>query len=169
MKFEFCTSHKDYFQYQLAKTFGKRRWQRVLLVLIWIASTITFLLSIFDVIEVTEIIQLCSVLVMLSLPFAFATVCVYVNKFKKNYRYKSEEKRRIEIKENGVEFSTKGRNDRELILWKDFIRVVNYHCCILFYVSSEEGILLPKRFVKDPSTWQHLLCTLEANLHEKFQ
>lgn len=131
------------------KTFGNSIWKRVMLFAIWGVFTILFFLDVLNKIELSQVVHVCSLLVMIALPSALVTVEINIMKYKEAYKEGIKGERIIEVDEDGFTFINSSFHASERKSWDELKNIEEMRDIFLINTEDRKSIILPKKSMGD--------------------
>ena len=145
--FDFKIEKDDYRKSVMCITFGSQKWKRILLIVVWIAAAITFVLNLLGVVELSSPMYACCLMVTIALASVWITTQISIFKYRDVYKKGKGIKRRISFDDKGVTFTNLSNNDFGFSPWEEIHRFQETADSYIIGVGSSDAVILPKRAI----------------------
>lgn len=142
--FQFHIRPEDYRAMSYFNSFSIRRGQSMIIVLCWMTALIALMLNVFQIVELTEIMQLCAIVVSLALPVMVFSTEQNVRRFRDQVKKNGKQQRTIIFEEKGVKFRSEGESETGFVSWNDFLMAFETKNLLLLYRDNQHTVIIPK-------------------------
>ena len=150
MVFRFKMSLDDYHKMMLSRTFGNSFVKRIFIFITWIVFLVLLICDLTNVIELTRVVHLCSLLVSVAIPAAFLTMEINVAKYRKAYIEGFSAERQIIADDEGLTFINKTTEQSGKNAWDEVTKLEELKDSFIIQLNRKEAIILPKRGMGNP-------------------
>lgn len=138
---------KDYRRMLYFNTFSIHRFQWILVFIAWVSSVTLLILDIINVIEPTQIMHLCFLMVAVSAPILIVNLEMRVRKFK-NYSDIKDIQQTLILKDDGVNYRHEKSHETGYDSWDDFLAVYDTKNMYILYKDNQHTVPVPKKDIK---------------------
>lgn len=142
--FQFHIRPEDYRAMSYFNSFAIRRGQSVIIGLCWLLAVIALALDLCRLVELTEIMQLCAIVVSLALPVMVFSTEQNVRRFREQIKKTGKQQRTIIFEERGVKFRSEGEKETGFVKWNDFLMAFETKTLLLLYRDNQHTVIIPK-------------------------
>lgn len=167
--FKFDMRVGDYRRMMVAKTFGNSRLGRILLLLVWLFFAALFMAHrVLKVIELSQVIYVCALLVFVAVPAAWLTMEINISKFSEAYAGGMKEKREIIVDSQGLLFQKPETKENEFFKWEDVTRLEELSDLYVIQLHRSRAVILPKRGMGDHKKIEKFIGLAEEKIPNRF-
>jgi hypothetical protein len=166
--YQFKSTMDDYREMTFFSTFSFRRGQNIAILVTWIAGTTAFFLDLAKVIELTETIHLCALMVAVTMPMLFANYVVRVRRFKRDGSSYRKKTHTVLLNKEGMQYRESGNSHTGTDRWADIAYAFETSHLFLIFRTSNNAVLLPKRSATEKQIAETRAC-LKENLGVRFK
>ena len=159
--YRFQPSIEDYREMSFYSTFSFRRGQNTILLIAWIASTVSFFLDVSHVIALSETVHVCVLMIMVTLPMLFVSVLANVYRFKRNGSDYRKKVHTVLLGKETVQYEESGNINTGTDKWDDIAYAIETSHLFLLYRTPNNAVLLPKRNVPEQQISETRACLKE--------
>lgn len=167
--FDFKLEPKDYTESIIDVTFGVQRWKRYVIGIAWVFFTILFILHKFKVITLTNIMYSCSLLVMVIVGAAFATMVIGIFQYRRKYKTGLNLKRRIVVDNEGFTFKNRSTEESGFNPWSDVVQIRELNDFYIIGINQRDTVILPKRAILTAKDKERFDTLCEEKLKHRFR
>ncbi|MCI1965053.1 MAG: YcxB family protein [Oscillospiraceae bacterium] len=166
--YQFKSTMDDFREMTFFSTFSFRKGQNFAILIAWIAGTAAFLLDLTNVIELTQTIHLCALMVAVTMPMLFVSYLVRVRRFKINGAAYRKKTHTVLLNQDALQYRESGNNHTGTDRWDDLAYAFETSHLFLIFRTPNNAVLLPKRCVTEKQIEETRVC-LKENLGVRFK
>lgn len=140
----FKVTPEDFRRMSYFNTFSLRKMQSFFVAFVWFGSIILLLLKLLGIIEPTEIMFLCFIIVSLSIPVMVLSVELGVGRFKRAAQEGDASTRTVTLSEKGIKLGFGDGTSAPIESWSAFIAAYETRFALIVYRDANRTILIPK-------------------------
>ncbi|QEY34721.1 YcxB family protein [Caproiciproducens galactitolivorans] len=159
--YHFKSTLDDYREMTFFSTFSFRKGQNIAILISWIAGTTAFILDLADVIQLTQTIHLCALMVAVTMPMLFVSYLTNVRRFKVNGASYLKKAHTVLLGNDDVQYKESGNIHTGVDKWDDIAYAFETDHLFLLYRTPNSAVLLPKRCVTEKQIEETRICMKE--------
>ncbi|OCN03376.1 hypothetical protein A7X67_10835 [Clostridium sp. W14A] len=166
--YQFKLTMDDYREMVFFSTFSFRKGQNIAVLIAWIAGSSAFLLDLAGIIELTETIHLCALMVAVTMPMLFVSALLRVRRFKRDGSAYRKRAHTVLLAKDGMQYRESGNYHTGKDNWDDIAYAFETSHLFMIFRTQNDAVLLPKRGVPEDLIEKTRVC-LKEHLGVRFK